>query len=132
MTATSIVPYSDVSSTVSKTPSSSACSDHGITQTAGLCDEVMKNDDNNNVENENISVDDASGGEGNTSRSNSSGDRRSVAGDDVSTLSRREVLASKETRAVTKLKQLVFGSLFCSLLAVVLTAFLTSQSEHST
>jgi hypothetical protein len=45
--------------------------------------------------------------------------------------SRSEGLSSKETRAVINLKLFVFGSLFLSMVAVVLTAyFLTSQAEH--
>jgi hypothetical protein len=43
----------------------------------------------------------------------------------------REELASKETHAVNKLKFLVFGSLFCSMVAVALSAyFTTAQGEY--
>jgi hypothetical protein len=69
--------------------------------------------------------------------STSSGDQRSGAGDEATVLSRREYeqhleeLASKETRAVTKLRFLVFGSLFFSMMAVVLSAYyLTTQGER--
>jgi hypothetical protein len=69
--------------------------------------------------------------------STSCGDLRISAGDESSASSRKEYqqhleeLASKETRAVTKLKLLVFGSLFCSMVAVVLLAyFFTAQEEH--
>jgi hypothetical protein len=66
-----------------------------------------------------------------------SGDWRIGAEDESSASSRKEYeqhlekLASKETRAVTRLKFLVFGSLFCSMVAVALSAyFLTAQGER--
>jgi hypothetical protein len=69
--------------------------------------------------------------------STSSGDGRIGTGDESSTSSRkeyqhhREELASKETHAVTRLKFLVFGSLFCSMVAVALSAyFTTAQGER--
>jgi hypothetical protein len=69
--------------------------------------------------------------------STSSGEWRTWVGDGSSVSSRKEYerhqeeLASKETRAVTKLKFLVFGSLFCSMVAVALSAyFFTAQGER--
>jgi hypothetical protein len=70
-------------------------------------------------------------------RSTSSGEWRMGAGDESIVSSRkeyeqhREELASIETRAVTNLKLLVFGSLFVSMVAVVLSAyFFTAQGER--
>ncbi|KAG7359286.1 adenylate and guanylate cyclase catalytic domain containing protein [Nitzschia inconspicua] len=70
--------------------------------------------------------------------SSAAGDFLDAMGDDCSVLDtdrlskqQQEDLTEKETRAVHKLKILVFGSLFLSMVAVVLTAyFLTSKAEQ--
>jgi hypothetical protein len=128
------------SSTGSSTPSSSPTLEYGITLNEN--DERKNNDSTDNIEAssdgsrdeayDNASVNDS------IYRSTSSGEWRFGVGDESSVSSRRECeqqqreeLASKETRNVTKLKLVVFGSLFVSMVAVVLSAyFFTAQGEH--
>jgi hypothetical protein len=98
-----------------------------MTETHGSNNVGISNVDLDSGEDESITDNDSNGGVGNTFRSTSSVEGGSTAGDNSSVFFRREGLASKETRAVTKLKLLVFGSLFFSMVAVALTAyFLTS------
>jgi hypothetical protein len=106
-----------------------------MTESHGSIDESMNHVDMGSMEADIISVNDSTSEEGFTRRSTNSGQWRNPNGErDESRLSSpREQLASEETRAVTNLKLLVFGSLFCSMVAVVLTAyFLTSQAEQNT
>jgi hypothetical protein len=131
MMSTSTTPCNGASSTASKTPSITSTLGYEIPESFGLNDESGNIVDLHNVEDGNTNVNDCNGREINTCRSTSSGDWHSMLEDDLSVSSRREELASKESRAVTKLKLLVFGSLFCSMVAVALVAyFLTSQAEQ--
>jgi hypothetical protein len=130
MILTTTTACNDGASTASKTPSVSSTLGYEIPQSFGLNDERDNIVDVNDAEDDNTSVTDFSGRDINTCRSTSSGDWHSLVGDDLNVASRREELASKETGVVTKLKLLVFGSLFFSMVAVVLAAYyLTSQAE---
>jgi hypothetical protein len=107
--------------------------------TVNECDEGLTNviyDNAFNSDRSGIDGDDASFNSSNR-RSTSSGNWHNGAGDESIVSSRREheqhleELASKETHAVTKLKFLVFGSLFFSMVAVALLAyFFTAQGER--
>jgi hypothetical protein len=127
--------YSHASSAVSRDPPNTSPLAYDMIETRGLNDIDLEEEDVNDYSSGNYSQD----GPGNTCRSTSSGDDwKSGVGDDSSIASRREYeqrreveLAARETRAVGKLKLLVFGSLFLSMIAVVLSAyFLTSQAEQ--
>jgi hypothetical protein len=128
MISTSTTPCSVAASTGSRTSSSSPTTKTGTFETHVLNDEGMNNVVMIQDEDDNTSFNDSNGGEGNSCRSTSA----SGAGLDSSLAFHREGLACKETRAVTKIKLLVFGSLFCSMVAVVVAAyFLSSQAEQS-
>jgi hypothetical protein len=130
MLSKSTTPCNGASSTASKTPSVSSTLGYEITESYGLNDESGNIVNGHDAEDDNTSVNDFSGRDINTCRSTSSGDWHSLVGDDLNISSHREELASKESRVVTKLKLLVFGSLFFSMVAVVLAAYyLTSQAE---
>jgi hypothetical protein len=131
-------PRCGTSSTGSSTPTSLPAMEYGMT--------LNKNDEAMNIVNmdgvdasERVCVDDDStSADESNHRSINSGEWRIGVGDETSVLYCREheqnldELASKETRAVTSLKLLVFGSLFFSMVAVVLSAyFFTAQGEHN-
>jgi hypothetical protein len=130
MTSTPNTPSNGASATASS-PSSSSASEYGMTDTQVQKEQGMNIVGTHIVEDENSSANDSNSGQENTGRSTSSCESRSEARDTSYKFSRREELSSKETRAVTKLKLLVFGSLFCSMVAVALVEyFLTSQAEQ--
>jgi hypothetical protein len=104
--------------------------------TVNECDEGMTNVINDNAFNSNRSDIDGAFNSSNR-RSTSTGNWHNGAGDESRVSSRREheqhleELASKETHAVTKLKILVSGSLFFSMVAVAhLAYFFTAQGER--
>jgi hypothetical protein len=133
MTSASSIPFRGASSTGSRTASNVPSVEFGMTKIHALNDGEGGNnvDILHDIEDENTSFNDSNGGEGNTCRSTSTGGWHSDTGDDSRLTTRREELASNETRAVTKLKLLVFGSLFFSMVAVVFAAYyLTSKAEH--
>jgi hypothetical protein len=133
MTSPPTIPDGSEPATVSRTPTNgSSTLINEMTEIHDPREDGSNNVDINNNEIDNTSVNDSNDGQVKYSRSTSSGGWHSEGGDDSSTSSRREELASKETRAVTKLKLLVFGSLFVSMMAVALAAYyLTSQAEQA-
>jgi hypothetical protein len=129
MTSTSTTPRYGTSSTDSKTPNSLAAFGFELNVTHDLNNNGMNKLDSDNVDDDHTTFNDSNGWEVPESRSTRSGEWRIEAGDDTRASSQGQ-LASKETRAVTKLKVLVFGSLCISMVAAVLAAyFLTSQAE---
>jgi hypothetical protein len=131
MTLPSTIPYGSASASVSKTPTSGFIA--SLREMAEIHDQ--REDLSNkafisNIDNDDSSVNDSNDGEVHRYRSTSSGGWHSEVGDNSCKSYRREELASNETLVVTKLKLLVFGSLFFSMVAVVLAAyFLTLQAE---
>jgi hypothetical protein len=130
-TLPSTIPYGSASASVSKTPTSSLVpSLHEMAQIHDQRGDLGNNVFINNIESDDSSVNESNDGEVHHCRSTSSGGWHSEVGDNLCKSYRREELASNETRVVTKLKLLVFGSLFFSMVAVALAAYyLTSQAE---
>jgi hypothetical protein len=129
MTSTSCTPRNGTSSSDSETRNSLAAFGFELNVTHEQNNDGMNKLDSANVEDDHTTFNDSNGGEVPESRSTRSGEWRIEEGDDTGTSS-HDQLASKETRAVTKLKVLVFGSLCISMVGAVLAAyFLTSQAE---
>jgi hypothetical protein len=130
-TLPSTIPCGSASASVSKTPTSGLIASlHEMAQIHDQREDLGNKAFNNNIDIDDSSVNESNDGEVHHCRSTSSGEWHSEVGDNSCNSNRREVLASNETRVVTKLKLLVFGSLFFSMVAVVLGAYyLTLQAE---